>query len=129
MRVGAKLRVFPVQGDTPVRMFNRFREVFVHLVSFYVIKAGQYPPTINLPTHTPSKPKSQRRETTESDRRLIWSYHEDGRSYGWISERLEINYSTVDWCHCDAANAAWSYCLHVYLGDEERVLDGLCVTS
>jgi transposase len=43
----------------------------------------------------PSKPKTQRRETTESDRRQIWSYHEDGRSYRWISERLEFSYSTV----------------------------------
>jgi transposase len=73
------------------------------LVSFYVRMRGTtppkiYPPTQNLLPYTPKMPpkrKSQRRETTESDRRLIWSYYNDGRSYGWISERLKINYSTV----------------------------------
>ena len=43
----------------------------------------------------PSKPKTQRRETTEAERRLIWSYHQDGRSYGWISERTKISYGTI----------------------------------
>jgi transposase len=43
----------------------------------------------------PSKPKTQRRQTTEAERQLIWSYHEDGRSYGWISERVQIDYSTI----------------------------------
>ena len=43
----------------------------------------------------PSKPKTQRWETTEAERRLIWNYHKDGRSYGWISERVKRDYSTI----------------------------------
>jgi hypothetical protein len=43
----------------------------------------------------PSKPKTPRWETTEAERRLIWSYHEDGKSYGWISERTTVPYGTV----------------------------------